>query len=73
MSIDWTKVVTAKQKVAAAKAEKAQADIAAALKYLTDTDWYVIRLVEQGRAIPESVKAGRTAARKTLNPPGRRG
>ncbi|ROM30182.1 hypothetical protein BK645_14795 [Pseudomonas protegens] len=38
-----------------------------ALKYLSDTDWYVMRLVEIGKAIPEDIAAKRAEARTTIS------
>nr|BFD39992.1 hypothetical protein FFPRI1PSEUD_14910 [Pseudomonas sp. FFPRI_1] len=38
-----------------------------ALKYLSDTDWYVMRLVETGKAIPEDIAAKRAEARTTIS------
>ena len=35
---------------------------AEATKYLSDTDWYVTRLVEREIAIPDDVKIARTDA-----------
>lgn len=39
------------------------ADTAEALQYLVATDWYVIRLVETGKPIPEDVAVKRTESR----------
>ena len=36
---------------------------AEALKYLAETDWYVIRQMDSGEAMPEDVKAKRAEAR----------
>ena len=44
-------------------AEQAKAE---ALRYLTDTDWYVVRLTETGVAIPEEVSIKRAEARAIL-------
>lgn len=38
-----------------------------ALKYLSDTDWYVMRLVEIGKVIPEDIAAKRAEARTTIS------
>ena len=44
-------------------AEQAKAE---ALRYLADTDWYVVRLTETGVAIPEEVSIKRAEARAIL-------
>mgnify|MGYP001766780143 CR=1 FL=1 len=49
---------TPEQLEAQAKAE--------ALRYLADTDWYVVRLTETGVAIPEEVSIKRAEARAIL-------
>jgi hypothetical protein len=38
----------------------------AARAYLADTDWYVTRQAETGKAIPERVLAGRAKARASV-------
>lgn len=38
-----------------------------ALEYLNRTDWYIIRKLEEGIAIPEDVSNARKEARVTLN------
>lgn len=35
--------------------------------YLAATDWYTIRFVETGAAIPEAIKEGRQAAREEIS------
>ena len=37
-------------------------------KYLSDTDWYVTRLQETGKAIPEEVLQKRQEARDSILP-----
>lgn len=39
---------------------------AASLKYLAETDWYVIRFLESGVAVPAEVSTQRTAARAAI-------
>lgn len=39
---------------------------AAALHYLTSTDWYVTRFAESGKAIPDDVKQKRDEARASI-------
>ena len=51
---------------------EAQAQAAAharseALAYLADTDWFVTRLAETGKAVPDEVAAKREAARKAAS------
>lgn len=48
----------AEQELSAARAK--------ATEYLHSTDWYVTRLAETGKAIPEEVLAGRAEARLVL-------
>ncbi|WLH32685.1 hypothetical protein [Pseudomonas canadensis] len=38
-----------------------------ARRYLRDTDWYVLRQIETGQAIPDDIKSGRKAARDTIS------
>lgn len=38
----------------------------ASLKYLAETDWYVIRFLESGVAVPAEVSTQRTAARAAI-------
>ncbi len=42
---------------------------AAALQYLRETDWYVVRFSETGTAIPAEVLSERAAARGRVLPP----
>ena len=37
-----------------------------ALKFLANTDWYVVRLAETGTPIPEDILAARAAAREKI-------
>ena len=37
--------------------------------YLNETDWYIVRQMDIGTAVPPDVKAKREAARQTINPP----
>ena len=37
-----------------------------ALKYLAETDWYVVRFAETGEPIPEDILAARAAAREKI-------
>ncbi|WP_426108481.1 hypothetical protein [Pseudomonas sp. TWR1-1-4] len=38
-----------------------------ARRYLRDTDWYVLRQIETGQAVPDDIKLGRKAARDTIS------
>ena len=41
----------------------AESERAGALRYLAETDWYVVRFAETGKPIPEDILADRAAAR----------
>lgn len=43
-----------------------QANNNKARKYLADTDWYVIRQMDEGTPIPEEIKAKRADARASI-------
>ena len=58
-------VYTRKSDEQIAQQELAEAQ-AKATEYLLSTDWYVVRLAETGKAIPEEVLAGRAEARLVL-------
>lgn len=58
-------VYTRKSDAQIAEQELAKAQAKAA-EYLNSTDWYVTRLTETGKAIPEEVLAGRAEARLVL-------
>lgn len=47
--------------------EALQTKLQEATQYLDSTDWYVTRLTETSKAIPEDVLAKRAEARLTLN------
>lgn len=63
MTIDFSKLKTAEQKIT----EAAQAELdrvnAEARKELAETDWYFTRELETGKPIPPEIKQKRTAAR----------
>lgn len=44
-----------------------QTALAAARAYLQSTDWYVLRQVETGHAVPDAIKEARKAARATCS------
>lgn len=44
-----------------------KADLESAIKYLRDTDWYVIRKLEVKQAIPDDVSKKRTEARDVIS------
>lgn len=67
MSIDWSALITAEDKAALAAAQAQRRAQAEARRYLAETDWYVIRAADTGRPIPETVRAGRAAARALLS------
>lgn len=64
--IDFSRLITAEEKSnrAAAKRDKAERD--AALSFLQDTDWYVLRLAETGEAIPAKIAKERQGARDRI-------
>ena len=67
MTIDWLQVIPAEAK-AAARADRMRIAVRdAALRYLADTDWYVIRASDTGEQVPETVRARRAEARKLLS------
>lgn len=68
MTIDWEQVITAEDKAAAEKAQAQERMRAKARRYLTETDWYVIRAADTGTPIPEPVRVARAAARALLSP-----
>lgn len=47
---------------------KAEADRHEAIRYLTSTDWYVIRQIEVGTQVPDDIKEQRAAARLIITP-----
>jgi ribose 5-phosphate isomerase len=65
--LDLSQMVTAKEKAAAAKAEKIAAAQSSARAYLAQTDWYVTRLGETDTPIPADVVKNRNAARALLD------
>ena len=62
IALDWSKLITAQDKAEAEK--EAQQNAARAL--LSQTDWYVIRKVETGEAIPPEISEARAQARAAL-------
>jgi len=63
MTIDWTKLVTAADKTAAARDAETSAGRLEAKAYLAETDWQVLRAIELGEAVPTELAAQRAAAR----------
>ena len=63
MKIDWTQLVTAADKTAAARDAEAAARRLEAREYLAETDWQVLRSIELGEAVPTELAAQRAAAR----------
>ena len=66
MTVDLTQLITAEAQQDADKALDLIAQQAAALAYLADTDWYVIRKAETGKEIPGNILSAREAARADL-------
>ena len=46
---------------------KAELDRQEAIRYLTSTDWYVIRFIEVGKDMPQEIKDARLKARSILS------
>lgn len=65
--IDFSKVVTAEDHVAAEAARVAEARRIEAQTLLATTDWYVTRKAETGAAIPKDVAGARRTARVLLS------
>jgi hypothetical protein len=64
MQIDLTQMITAEAKAAATEAQRLIAARDAALRYLADTDWMVLRAAEPGgKPMPGDVAENRAAAR----------
>lgn len=66
MKVDLSKLITAAQKQAEAKAAEQAADRLAASSYLAETDWYVTRFAETGTPIPDQVRHLRATARASF-------
>ena len=64
MTIDWSAVQTAENKEHAAAEAAREAAREAALRYLAETDWYVIRATDTGKAVPKDIAKRRAEARK---------
>lgn len=64
MLIDFTQVVTAEARAAEEARLSAEAEARA---LLAATDWYLVRKVETGAAVPSEVLDARNAARATLS------
>ena len=62
--IDFAQVITAEAQAAAAAQAQAEAE---ARRLLAETDWYVVRKIETGAAVPRAVTEARQAARATLS------
>ena len=65
--IDFTKMKTSEQREAEQLAELRASVRAEALSYLAKTDWFVTRLTETGKAIPDDVLKLRQEARTKAN------
>ena len=64
MTIDWGQVITAEAKEQAVADAAREAARRTALRYLAETDWYVIRESDTGKAVPKDVAKRRAEARK---------
>lgn len=63
MNIDWSKLVTAEDKTAAAKEAATAARRVDAKAYLAYTDSLVLRAIELGEAVPTELATQRAVAR----------
>jgi hypothetical protein len=68
MTVDLSQLITAEARRDADEAHDVAAQLAVSQAYLADTDWYVTRKVETGKAIPEEILAARNAAREGRQP-----
>ena len=64
MMIDWGQVITAEDKEQAAAEAAREAARETALRYLAETDWYVIRASDTGKSVPKDIAKRRAEARK---------
>lgn len=62
--IDFSQLVTAEDKAAQEQAAATEAIRSAARAYLAETDWYVTRQIETGKAVPKAIAKKRKAARE---------
>jgi hypothetical protein len=65
--IDFSQIITSENKAKAAQDAENEAKRTAAKVYLAETDWFVARFAETGKAIPEDILAKRADARKAIN------
>lgn len=65
--IDFSLVVTAEAKAAAAQLEEVRIGIAAASAVLAESDWMVIREAEGGPPVPDEIRALRQDARDLIS------
>ena len=49
------------------EADRLNAEMQGLLSYLLSTDWYAIRMADDGTEIPAEVRAGRAAARERIS------
>lgn len=65
-AIDFSKLITVEDRAKQEAEALAQVLCAEARAYLSETDWYVTRLIETGTEIPEEIRAQRDTARRAL-------
>lgn len=63
----WKTLKTAEDKAAEQLAIENEATKAEASRVLSESDWYITRLAETGKAVPKSVTKEREKARETLS------
>lgn len=68
MTVDLSQLITAEARRDAEEALEIAAQRTAALAYLADTDWYVVRKIETGKDIPEEILSARNTAREGRQP-----
>lgn len=66
-TIDFSLMVTAEAKAAAALLEETRATIADATAVLAESDWMVIREAEGGPAVPDDIRAARQDMRDLIS------
>lgn len=67
MNIDFSQAVTAEMQLARQDEAMRNSRRAEDVRLLQDTDWYVVRLLETGKAIPEEITRQRAEARERID------
>lgn len=69
MNIDFSQVVTAETQRAQQDEALRNSQRAECVRLLQDTDWYVVRQLETGKAVPEDIARQRAEARRRVDTP----